>query len=1600
MCGSKNSGASPSGGDGSGAASKGPWACGVCTMVNEATQTCQACGSPRPHNDEELTAIGEGDGDAEEGDGWKEGDGDGVEADGDTAEEDSGWTCSSCDNVNSEGDAECSLCGEAFEPFDVSLRTSSSGLNLRTSSSSVSIIVTQLVDMGFPLNRAKAAAAATGGQSLEEAMEWAIAHIEDVDELIVASDPSSNSSESKVEAKDANIAAKTTLVEPKQEEGASETTTTAASPATADAATALPSSERLTVELRRALHTFLLGRGRRLITRWIKQAEAADDIARSVELHSHLALLHSYQGSGVTDASASAKNSKQMSVFLGSCAYVVAWHGKMMEEMDDEAGASGKDPQMAVAPNPVPVHAVFDALDCKRRDVLGWAGSCSDDERSQVLTHILNIALSHQNESGGGEGGAGGKEQDGLGAPLERARSTSSSLPDDLAGSASDGPLWLPVSTQTICCRRVLESEHPCQAEIDTHEWVEFPGAAQITIVFDERSTSDISNDYVTFFKDASHDGYWGGRRRFGGKLWPGVAGQPPIVIPTDRFQLHWHSGGTSKEWGFRFTATAPLSAHAVNELCAEPHDPLASQRALARCNNVMDGPAGARALLREFADGKAPEAWPVLEDGSNTGQGSSSFSSTGGTETALGDQPTERILRGLYRGDAAGSVEVNLQTGEVYLRNRMLMPTPSEICDHDDFHAVFGNQLPYCAVVSHTTNRRWVQIIHQGSVYQVEAWAPAQVQDALCDMVANGGNGEEVKGQDQEDEQQDGNDRDAKGWCVNMPRRGSGGDGAMSYLGATFAPYTPGSCGWISTTLDEILLEAVSRASIDRPVELWTDEAALKAEKTAGGIDTEGGEVKESKGNDAATAAATSESSGGVSGRLLMYVSAQGEADDRDGHPGMFYEVCALPGHRILHIYALLEEGRRARRSLVFTSHCSLSLCDMTPSVDERAKPWSRALRHAAGNIFTFLVDDKGMPVPRAGSGPLRHCTVSTLRIRRTWEDAPLPAVVVEDNNDNGGDSAPSGAAGAGAAGGKSPIANLQGRCTMGDLKEDFKYNESMKEKIEEMSVEYSGYRPIRGDGNCYYRAVSFSFLERALHAGEAGKALLRNFLDLVSKRDFNGHKEAEASRAYVCSRIEEWVTHDRWSWETLDNANGNATTTTRELKGAGRTVISSALQRSFVEDEGMDKGMIRVLRHATSSYIREHREDPMPSGMTYDMTVTLGMDFPSLDKYFDDMLEKMGEDAAAVVHVALPEATGITVRMEYLDRRAGVEQKAYDFPEDDQPRHAFILIKPGHFDMLYAKADDALPAAAPMASAGGLEEYISPRCARGLLPDAILEDYELWQRDASTVMGYPRSKKGKAGSQVGGSGESLHIKLHRQAKGGDADGGQAGITEHTATVVRTTENGDEELLLNVLGAAPGSALHRLGLLFSRLDNLSHILVWSSSKPRSFAEAGLESKGGESNESKDATPAAAAGVKEDVVISRVELPRLRLSFGVKAGPGGVPKLFSMDHDGLFVSMGGDKKQEMYAAHTRGLPHALIMENSNEQLYLLVPNYVPRRVKVGECPFSTDVVFDRSEEWRSSVKSRCYVYVRFINTLLNDCLEPCRRSARMMLLTT
>lgn len=88
--------------------------------------------------------------------------------------------------------------------------------------------------------------------------------------------------------------------------------------------------------------------------------------------------------------------------------------------------------------------------------------------------------------------------------------------------------------------------------------------------------------------------------------------------------------------------------------------------------------------------------------------------------------------------------------------------------------------------------------------------------------------------------------------------------------------------------------------------------------------------------------------------------------------------------------------------------------------------------------------------------------------------------------------------------------------------------------------------------------------------------------------------------------------------------------------------------------------------------------------------------------------------------------------------------------------------------------------------------------------------------------------------------------------------------------------------VLLNLVRAAQSSGvLARLAASFARLDNLSHILVWSNSDGR---------EGGEECE-----------------VSLVELPRLKTRFGARVDSDGVVRLYSLDYDGLFITKAPDQ---------------------------------------------------------------------------------------------
>ena len=48
--------------------------------------------------------------------------------------------------------------------------------------------------------------------------------------------------------------------------------------------------------------------------------------------------------------------------------------------------------------------------------------------------------------------------------------------------------------------------------------------------------------------------------------------------------------------------------------------------------------------------------------------------------------------------------------------------------------------------------------------------------------------------------------------------------------------------------------------------------------------------------------------------------------------------------------------------------------------------------------------------------------------------------------------------------------------------LRGEFPYNDNLIERIQNMSDKYENFLPIRGDGNCYYRAVAVGYLQKAL--------------------------------------------------------------------------------------------------------------------------------------------------------------------------------------------------------------------------------------------------------------------------------------------------------------------------------------------------------------------------------------------------------------------------------------------------------------------------------------------------------------------------------------
>ena len=57
-----------------------------------------------------------------------------------------------------------------------------------------------------------------------------------------------------------------------------------------------------------------------------------------------------------------------------------------------------------------------------------------------------------------------------------------------------------------------------------------------------------------------------------------------------------------------------------------------------------------------------------------------------------------------------------------------------------------------------------------------------------------------------------------------------------------------------------------------------------------------------------------------------------------------------------------------------------------------------------------------------------------------------------------------------------------------------------------------------------------------------------------------------------------------------------------------------------------------------------------------------------------------------------------------------------------------------------------------------------------------------------------------------------------------------------------------------------------------------------------------------------------------------------------------------------------------------GIPHSLVLENLDGDLSILVPAFLPKRLRDGGEPYSPEVIFLREKKWLENMKVRHYLY--------------------------
>ncbi|XP_034827302.1 ubiquitin thioesterase otubain-like [Maniola hyperantus] len=210
---------------------------------------------------------------------------------------------------------------------------------------------------------------------------------------------------------------------------------------------------------------------------------------------------------------------------------------------------------------------------------------------------------------------------------------------------------------------------------------------------------------------------------------------------------------------------------------------------------------------------------------------------------------------------------------------------------------------------------------------------------------------------------------------------------------------------------------------------------------------------------------------------------------------------------------------------------------------------------------------------------------------------------------------------------------------------------------KIKDLAAKYKSIRRTRPDGNCFFRAFSYAYLEHLL----TDKTEFDKFYEIAKNS-----KEILVALGFPQFTVEDFY---ETFMEVVQRVGEHAGGSTEELAS-----IREELHDKF-NKQGYSDYIVVYLRLITSGQLQT-QHDFYQNFIEGPRTVT---------EFCRQEVEPMYKESDHIHIIALCNALNAGVRVKYMDRGEGSQVTAHEFPEGAVPL-VHLLYRPGHYDILYA--------------------------------------------------------------------------------------------------------------------------------------------------------------------------------------------------------------------------------------------------------------------------------------------------------------------------